>query len=205
MCGSRHAVLNTSISAERLAPSLPTLKIALPPLPWSGLTTISPCSAGRRAPRRAARDQRRRHERHNRARTPFRARCAPLAGSLTTSVSCGDPLEQMRGGDVAEVERRILPHQDDIGLGAEIEADRDRRSEMIADDALHGHRMRLGPDAAVAIVEVLGLMEQPVPARLRRQHQREGRIAGDVDRIERVHLDGDGAGSCIRTPVCGCL
>ena len=36
-----------------------------------------------------------------------------------------------------------------------------------------------------------GIMKQAVAARLRAQHQREGRITGDADRFEGVHLDGD--------------
>ena len=39
------------------------------------------------------------------------------AGSLTTSVFGMDALEQMRGGDVGEVERRVLAQQDDVELG----------------------------------------------------------------------------------------
>jgi hypothetical protein len=64
---------------------------------------------------------------------------------------------------------------------------------MIADLALYRRRMRLRPDTAVLIIDsVHGVVEQSVPARLRRQHQREGRIARDVDRFQGVHLDGDG-------------
>ena len=68
--------------------------------------------------------------------------------------------------------------------------------EMIARDLLHRDFARHRADAAVLIGQVLGgIMEQAVPARLRAQHQREGRIAGDADRFERVHLDGDASGS----------
>src|SRR5690606_8531977 len=42
MCGSGQVWLNTSISAERLSPVSGTRKIALPPLPWIGLTTTAP-------------------------------------------------------------------------------------------------------------------------------------------------------------------
>jgi len=34
-------------------------------------------------------------------------------------------------------------------------------------------------------------MEQLVPARLRREHERERGIARDLDRFQRVHLNGD--------------
>ena len=99
----------------------------------------------------------------------------------------------MRRGDVAKVEGRVLPHQHDVRLRAEIEAHRFAEREVIADHPLHRHRMRARPDPAVAIVQVLrAVMEQPVAARLCGQHQREGRIARDVQALERVHLDGDG-------------
>ena len=52
---------------------------------------------------------------------------------------------------------------------------------------------------AILVAQVLGeIMEQAVPARLGRQHQREGRIAGDADRLQRVHLHGDGQASWAR-------
>ena len=47
-----------------------------------------------------------------------------------------DPLEQVRGGDVAEVERRILPHQDDVDVLAEVEDRELAQPEMVARDGL---------------------------------------------------------------------
>ena len=52
-----------------------------------------------------------------------------------------DPLEQMRRGDVAEVERRILPHQHDVDVAAEVEDPRLAEAIMIAGDALNRDRM----------------------------------------------------------------
>ena len=46
----------------------------------------------------------------------------------------GDPLEQIGGGDVADVERRVLPHQHDIDVAAEVERERLAGGEMIAGD-----------------------------------------------------------------------
>ena len=43
-----------------------------------------------------------------------------------------DPLEQMRRGDVAEVERRILAHQHDVDIAAEVEDRELAQPEMIA-------------------------------------------------------------------------
>ena len=45
-----------------------------------------------------------------------------------------DPLEQMGGGDVAEVERRVLAHQHDVDVAAEIEDRELAEAEMIAGD-----------------------------------------------------------------------
>jgi hypothetical protein len=36
-----------------------------------------------------------------------------------------------------------------------------------------------------------GVVEEPVPAGLRLLHDPEGRVGGDVDPLDRIHLDGD--------------
>ena len=98
----------------------------------------------------------------------------------------------MGGGDVAEVEGRILAHQHDVDVAAEIEDLGLAEPEMIARDALDGDRMRHRPEPPVGPAQRLGgIMEEPVPARLGAEHDREGRIAGDVDALQRIHLDGD--------------
>ena len=51
-------------------------------------------------------------------------RVADAGGIVDHQRLVRDPLEQVRGGDVAEVERRILAHQHDIDVVAEVEADR---------------------------------------------------------------------------------
>ncbi len=140
----------------------------------------------------AARDERRRHELRIIEHEHFLRRVAHRRRVVDHQRLVRDPLEQMRRGDIAEVERRILPHQHDIGFVAEVEADRVAEAVMIADDTLDGDGIGLGPDPAVRIIEIFGaVVEQPVPAFLRSEHQREGRIAGDVDMRDRVHLDGD--------------
>ena len=50
-----------------------------------------------------------------------------LAGIVDHQRLARDPLEQMGGGDVADVERRILAHQDDVDVAAEIDDPRARR------------------------------------------------------------------------------
>ena len=64
--------------------------------------------------------------------------------------------------------------------------------------------MRAGVQPAVGAGQVLGeVMVERVAALLRREHEREGRIAGDVDRLERVHLHGDAeAGMASAPKVC---
>jgi hypothetical protein len=63
---------------------------------------------------------------------------------------------------------------------------------MIAGDALDVDRLCLRPQPAVLPAQILGeIVEQLVPARLRAEHDREGRIALDVDPIERIHLHGE--------------
>src|SRR4051794_27973376 len=52
-----------------------------------------------------------------------------------------DALQQMGSGDVTEIEWRILAHQNDIYVAAEIEDLRFAEAEMIAGDALDGDRI----------------------------------------------------------------
>jgi hypothetical protein len=103
-----------------------------------------------------------------------------------------DALEEMRRRDVGHVERRVLPHQHDVDA-REIEALGGVDAVMVALDVAHRERLHLGHHLAVPHREaVRRVIEQPVPARLRLQQQREGRIAGDPDLLDRVHLDRDG-------------
>ena len=104
-----------------------------------------------------------------------------------------DALEQMRRGDIAEVEGRILAHQHHVGIAAEVDYFGLAGAEMIAGDALHGHRAGHRPEPPVRPAQILGrIMEQPMPARLRAEHDRKAGIALDIDRVQRIHLHGDG-------------
>ena len=58
-----------------------------------------------------------------------------------------DPLEQVRRGDVAEVERRVLAHQHDVDVAAEVEDPELAEPEMIAGDRLHAHFAGAGVNA----------------------------------------------------------
>ena len=100
-------------------------------------------------------------------------------------------LEQVGGGDVGEVERRVLAQQDDVEL-AQVDAPRLAEREMVADlvadlQVLHGGEHPRGPQRQPVGRVVADRMAAP----LRLQQQREGRIAADVDPLDRVHLDGD--------------
>ena len=66
---------------------------------------------------------------------------------------------------------------------------------MVALHVAHLDRLHRGHDLGAAHREVVGrVVEQPVPAPLRLEQQREGGIARDPDALDRVHLDGDGEG-----------
>lgn len=103
-------------------------------------------------------------------------------------------LEQMRRGDIAKVERRILPQQHDIGLG-ELEARRFLQREIVARPVAHGDFGGFGGDAMRPPGQLIGgVVVEPVAALFRLQHQGERRIAGEIDFVDRIHLDRDNEG-----------
>ena len=103
-----------------------------------------------------------------------------------------DALEQMRRRDVAEVERRVLAHQHDIDIAAEVQDREVAQPEMIARHRLHADFMRAGVEPAFLIGQVVGqIMVERISARLRAEHDGERGIAGDVDALQRVHLHCD--------------
>ena len=139
-----------------------------------------------------ARDRRRRHELREVEHPQLLRRIANACRIVDHQGLALDPLEQVRGGDVAEVERRILPHQDDIDVAAEVEDLRLAEAVMVAGDALDGDRIAHRPQAALGPAERVGrVMVERVAELLRLEHDGEGGIAGDVDPLERVHLHCD--------------
>ena len=97
--------------------------------------------------------------------------------------------------DIGEVERRILAQQHDVDAGeideprlAEASRGRPRRPCTVSGSAIVATREPVEPQP------IGGVMEQAMAARLRLEQQREGRIAGDADALDRVHLHGDGQG-----------
>ena len=102
-----------------------------------------------------------------------------------------DALEQMRGRDIGEVERRILPQQHHVERG-QLDAPRLAEREMVAVRVAHLERLHRREHPAVQQREPVGrVIGDRMAALLRFQQQREGGIAADVDPLDRVHLHGD--------------
>ena len=103
-----------------------------------------------------------------------------------------DMFQQVRGRDVGHVERRILAHQDDVDVG-EVDHLFRPQGKVIALPPAHLERARPGAEAAVAKHQVVGLIvvETVAPASCL-EGEGERRVGVDVDRFDRVHLDGDG-------------
>src|SRR3546814_3393482 len=66
----------------------------------------------------------------------------------------GDPLQQMRGGDIAKVKRRVLPHEHHIDITAKVDLHGFAKAEMRPLDRFDRDRESAGRQAAVPIVEV---------------------------------------------------
>ncbi len=143
------------------------------------------------------RDQRRRHEARIVKHEHLFGRVDHLARVVDHQRLAAQPVEDEGGADIAQIEGRILPHQHHIDIARQIDPAAFPNGEVMALDPLGRHRraMRGDPPARAAVAfpseRIDIVMHQAVPARLRRFHQREGGIAGDLDRFHRVHLDGD--------------
>ncbi len=73
---------------------------------------------------------------------------------------------------------------------------------MVALNVLDGERLRHRLDPLAVEPQTVGrVVQEPMAACLRFEEQRKGRIAGDADALDRVHLRGDGEGH--RRPVEG--
>ena len=145
----------------------------------------------------AARDQGRRHEARVIENEHLFGGIHDFARIVDHQGGPFQPVEQESGADVAEVEGRILPHQHHVDVAGQIDLAPLLRFEMIALLASdpHGHSVGRDP-AAWRIIALPGegsdiVLIDRVAARLRRLHQGERRIAGNVDVFERVHLDRD--------------
>ena len=121
---------------------------------------------------------------------------ADIGGVIHHQCLVTDAFEHVGGGDIAHVERRILPHQHNIDILAEIEPLLLAAGEVIALDPLHRHREGMG-EQAVLLVEREAfdvIFIDRIAARLRAQHQRKGTVACNIDPVDRVHLDRNAQG-----------
>ncbi len=138
-------------------------------------------------------DQRRRHELGIVEHEQLFGRVADGGGVVDHQSLVLDPFEQVGRGDVGEIEGRILPHQHHVGVLADVERHDVAEGEMIAGDRPDSDGAGRRGDAAIAVAQVArGIMIEPMAACLRGEHQGEGRVACDLDRLHGVHLDGDG-------------
>ena len=77
-------------------------------------------------------DRGRRHELREVEHPHLFGRVADAGGIVDHQRLVLDPLEQVRRGDVAEVERRVLAHQHDVDVAAEVEDSRLAEAVMVA-------------------------------------------------------------------------
>ena len=102
------------------------------------------------------------------------------------------PLQNMGGGDIGHVERRVLAHQHHIRRRQVVNKSLAQR-EMIAFDGAHVQRPHPRRHLVFAEGEIARpVIEQAMAALLRFQRQGESGIAADIDPLDRVHLDRDG-------------
>jgi hypothetical protein len=139
-------------------------------------------------------DQRRRHQVGELRDEDLLGRVAHLRRIVDDERLRMDALEEMRRRDVGHVEGRILAQQHHVGL-REVDPLGLAQGGMAALDVLDPQGLGRRGDAAVAQRQAVGrVVQEPVPAALRLDEEREGRVAGDPDALDRVHLDRDGEG-----------
>src|SRR6185312_9531442 len=139
-----------------------------------------------------ARDRGRRHELRKVEHPDFLWSVADACGIVDYERLAFDALEQVSRRYIAKVEGRILPHQDDVDILAEVEDARFAEAVMAACDPLDGDGIAHRPQPPFRKAEVFGrIIVETMSEFLRLEHDREGRIAVDVDLLERIHLDGD--------------
>ena len=105
-----------------------------------------------------------------------------------------DVLEEVGGGDVGEVEGRVLAHEDHVEVG---EVDRFEVTEGHVAAPLPPDLEGLGVRGEAPLAEAqVGreVVVQGVPAALRLEGEHERAVGVDVDTAHVVHLDGDGEG-----------
>jgi hypothetical protein len=136
-------------------------------------------------------DQRRRHQIRKLHHEHLFRRVADLRRLVDDQGRGADALEQMGRGDIGQVERRVLPQQDDIealkrhALGL-------AQLEMVAFVVAHGERPHGGKNLVAAQRQaVRRVVRKLVTAPLCFQQQCKSRVAADIDPLDRIHLHGD--------------
>ncbi len=139
-----------------------------------------------------ARDQRRRHQMRELRDEDLLGRVANVVRIVDDEHLRVDPLEQVRRGDVGEVERRILAHQHHVDGVRQHHPLRRPERRVRALDVLHRQRLHSRHHLPVPHREPIGrIVHQRMPPRLRLEQQRERGVARDLDVLDGVHLDGD--------------
>ena len=101
-------------------------------------------------------------------------------------------LQQIGRGHIGHVERRILAHQDHVDVRGQVQLDLVAEGHMVPDHLAQGHRPRPTEQSPVLQRQGAEIIDPLlVPPVLSRRHHQPGRVAVDVHRLERVHLDGD--------------
>ena len=99
----------------------------------------------------------------------------------------------MAGGDIAHVKWRVLPHQHNVNIAAQIKPFALAFREMIALNALNGHGCTLRHQPVISIQGKAFdmILVKRVPPSLRGLHQRKRAVARDIHAFNRVHLNGN--------------
>ena len=139
-------------------------------------------------------DQRRRHEPAIIEHHHFFRRIADARRVVDYKRFALDALQQVCCGDIAHMERRVLPHQHDVDVGPKVDTLGLSKAVVRAFNALqiiYWMRPCTQPVVGVESKRTDIIMPDSITPRLRRQHQRKARIPRNVDTVHRVHLDCD--------------
>src|ERR1043166_548665 len=136
-------------------------------------------------------DQGRRHQLLELGDEQFLRRIAHMERIVDHQRLGVNALQEVRGRDVGHIEGRVLAHQHHVEA-RQVGDGEIAQGEMIAPLVAHFERPGARHHGAVAEGEIARtIIGERVAARLRFQRQRESRIAGDVNPLDRVHLDGN--------------
>ena len=160
--------------------------------------TMSPCSAPELLDLRlVARDERRRHEFGELRDEDLFRRVADMRRIVDDEGVRMDPFEKMRRRDVGQIEWRILAQKDDVHR-RKVDAPRLAHGDVVAVDVAHLDGLGDRGDRPSRMRQpVRRVVQERVAARLRFEQHGEGRVARDLDALDRIHLDRDGEGHAL--------